>query len=384
MGYIYSIIFTNEPVTNPRVKFHSTPYKNEVERTHDRYYDDRRDASHIANDYGRVDRPAGDNAGFTTPRREYPGNRDFEFRGRNRSDYKQSRRENEEDCVFNLRADNTVQHNYSSSKSGSDLKPDTRGGVDKGSSNSNKSRRSSKLHKSRGKERSSVHRRRRSTSSESSSDNSRQLSESENSSTDDSANSGDDEKKHRRGREHGKRRSRSPPMPKMSSFSGDVKENWEAFILQFERIADEGSWSAKKMLRRLYQCLSGQASLYANRLRCKSYRSLKKELSLRFSKKEEAFTARRQLRSVRQRELETLEEFSQRVYELADDAYHGESKKSIERNAAEHFLSGARDKRAAEKAMEGKPNSLRKALKAMKQAQATTMAIYGTARPEFK
>jgi hypothetical protein len=168
------------------------------------------------------------------------------------------------------------------------------------------------------------------------------------------------------------KRHRSPQLPKMQTFSGDSRANWEAFILQFGRVAKDNHWKDSKKLRNLYQCLTGNASLYANKITVSGYQDLRKQLKRRFSKKEEASTARRTLRSVRQKEDETLEEFSQRVYFLADDAYGGESKKSLERNATEYFLLGCKDKPAALKAMEHKPNTIPKALKYIKQAQTIT------------
>jgi hypothetical protein len=53
----------------------------------------------------------------------------------------------------------------------------------------------------------------------------------------------------------------------MHTFSGDVKDNWEAFILQFERIAQKTRWSEKKKLRNLFKCLTGNESLYANKIK---------------------------------------------------------------------------------------------------------------------
>ena len=136
-------------------------------------------------------------------------------------------------------------------------------------------------------------------------------------------------------------------------------------------------------MRKLYQCLSGVASLYANKIRVKDYKELRKQLKHRFSTTEESTTARRLLRNIRQREDESLVDFSQRVYFLADDAFKDESRKTLEKNAAEYFLLGCKDKQAALKAMEQRPTTVPKALKFVKQAQAATSAIYG-AKAEYK
>lgn len=212
-------------------------------------------------------------------------------------------------------------------------------------------------------------------------------SEDSNDTSSDSSKSSEERRPRHRERHHkptSRRRSRSPLPPKMQTFGGDTKDNWEAFILQFERTAKESSWRESKKLRKLYQCLTGVASLYANKMNVTGYKDLRSLLKRRFSKKEEASTARRMLRSIRQKEDESLEEFSQRVYFLADDAYPSESRKSLERNATEHFLLGCKDKVAALRAMEQKPSNIPKALKYIRQAQATSRAIFGSSKPEFR
>lgn len=204
-----------------------------------------------------------------------------------------------------------------------------------------------------------------------------QSDECDESSHDSNHSSCDSDRGHRRRR----KRSRSPQLPKMSSFAGEGKENnWEAFILQFERVAKSRRWSERKKMRRIHSCLSGAASVYANRLDCTSYKQLRKELKQRYSTLEEPALARRQLRSIRQREDESLADFSQRVFLMSMDAYKGDSRKSIEKSAVEHFLQGCKDKSSALKAMSLKPRNIRHALQDMKEMQANISAIYGSSR----
>lgn len=181
---------------------------------------------------------------------------------------------------------------------------------------------------------------------------------------------------HHRRRRH---RSRSPPLPKMSTFDGEGKSLWESFIFQFERIADRQGWRSSKKLDRLIDCLSGAALQYANKLDVgRNYKKLKLELKHRFSSKEAPVAARRQLQFVKQREDESLEQFSQRVHFLALDGYPLAEKRTVQQISVEAFLRGSREKDAARTAMEKNPKDIYKALKYLKASVANQRAIFGT------
>lgn len=178
----------------------------------------------------------------------------------------------------------------------------------------------------------------------------------------------------------GRKRSRSPQPPKLPVFSGEKTEHWDGFILQFERTAKSGGWSKKKKMKRLHQCLAGQASFYANRSDCTSYRKLVKEMQERFGKREDPSIAKRMLRNIAQFENETLEEFGQRVWFLALDAYRHDKGHSVDQDALEHFLQGIRDKQAAIRVINMRPKSLKKAIKYVRETQANFAAIFGKKR----
>jgi len=187
-------------------------------------------------------------------------------------------------------------------------------------------------------------------------------------------------KKTRKHKRKERQRSRSPQLPKMATFTGDSsKTSWEAFISQFERIAERRDWSKRKCANRLFDCLSGIALEYANKLSITSdYRKLKKEMGRRFDNKDAPVSARRKLQFLRQMDSETLEEFSQRVHFLAIDGYGKSGKHTVEQIATETFLRGCREKEAAKAAMEKGPNSIHKALKYVKESLANQRAIFGT------
>lgn len=102
-------------------------------------------------------------------------------------------------------------------------------------------------------------------------------------------------------------RSRSPQPPKMPVFTGKSDLSWESFIYQFERTASRRNWDETKKACRLLDCLSDVELEYAHRVSTREgYGTLRKLLKRRFSKKEEASSARRQLQFVRQGDTESL------------------------------------------------------------------------------
>jgi competence ComEA-like helix-hairpin-helix protein len=176
-----------------------------------------------------------------------------------------------------------------------------------------------------------------------------------------------------------RKRSRSPQLPKMSVFTGDSKLTWESFIFQFERISDRHGWKTSKKVDKLIDCLSGSALEYVNRMGVgHDFKKLKKALKHRFSCKDAPMAARRQLQFIKQKEEESLEQFSQRTYFLTLDGYSTAGDKTIQQLSIETFLRGCRDKEAAKAAMEKEPRTLHKALKYVKASAANQKAIFGS------
>jgi hypothetical protein len=178
-------------------------------------------------------------------------------------------------------------------------------------------------------------------------------------------------------------RSRSPPVPKMRTFMGDGKDDWETFIHQFERVADDRGWDDKKKLSKFLDCVSGVAARYAFKIKSTKWRKIKYEMKRRFSTKEDPASARGELVTMNQNVGESLEEFSQRIYFVALDAFKGEKTKTVDKIGVEHFLRGVLDKPAAERAFEKGPTTMARALKYVKKAIATRKAIYGHGRPRY-
>lgn len=186
-------------------------------------------------------------------------------------------------------------------------------------------------------------------------------------------------KRHSRKYDKSQRR-RSPPTPKLPTFNGDG--NWDSFIFQFERLADRYKWNERKSRERLLDCLKDKALEFAKEIRSRDYNKVKKNLSRRFSRKEAPIAARRQLMSIRQKEGESLEEYSQRVQFLCMDGHPEAREETIDQISVEAFLRGCRDKEAAKSAMEKNPHSVYKALKYVKASINNQQALFGH-RPSY-
>ena len=205
-------------------------------------------------------------------------------------------------------------------------------------------------------------------------------SESDSTSDSEASDSSDSERGYRRKYRHKRKhdmyhRRKSPPTPRLPTFNGDG--NWDSFIFQFERLVDRYEWSDRKARERLLDCLKDKALEFAKEVRSRDYYKLKKTMTRRFSTKEAPIAARRQLMSIRQKEGENLEEYSQRVQFLCMDGHPEAREETIDQIAVEAFLRGCRDKDAAKSAMEKNPRSIYKALKYVKASQNNQQALFG-------
>lgn len=171
------------------------------------------------------------------------------------------------------------------------------------------------------------------------------------------------------------KRERSPGMPKMMVYTRTG--NWEPFIFEFERIAERCNWRPSKKTEKLLDCLADQALEYAQRRSLNSdYDDLKGGLSQRFMNKATAAVARKQLHSVKQREDETLESYSQQVHFLTIN------EPTVQQIATEAFLLGCKDKRAAEKVMKREPKTIYAAQTMVKTISNNHRALFGHQPPD--
>ncbi|CAC5396879.1 unnamed protein product [Mytilus coruscus] len=139
-----------------------------------------------------------------------------------------------------------------------------------------------------------------------------------------------------------------PTPPKLAIFDG--KSEWKPYFMQFNHIARTYEWSNEQKLNRLIECLRDKALKFVSTRQetvQKNYDMLVQKLSQRFGNKDLPHTIRRQLQEVRQFVDESIEEFAERIQELATDGYLNTPENVVDTIAVDAFLKGCTDKKAA-------------------------------------
>ncbi|CAC5374562.1 unnamed protein product [Mytilus coruscus] len=111
---------------------------------------------------------------------------------------------------------------------------------------------------------------------------------------------------------------------------------------------------------------------------------LVQKLSQRFGNKDLPHTIKRQLQEVRQFVDESIEEFAERIQELATDGYLNTPENVVDTIAVDAFLKGCTDKKAALFAMEKDPNTMDQALQYVKSSIHNQKILLGYRKPEVK
>ena len=160
----------------------------------------------------------------------------------------------------------------------------------------------------------------------------------------------------------GRRRWKSPSLPKPQMFSGKAGE-WNSFIFQFAKTARYYGWDQHDKADRLLASLRGKAVDFIRKKQRKvqdDYRTLRDTLEQRFGKLEHPIAARCQLLYVRQEEGESIEDFADRILTKVNKAYPGiEMEQDLAKDA---FLRGCQNRSAAYAAAEKDPETLQDAL----------------------
>jgi len=150
--------------------------------------------------------------------------------------------------------------------------------------------------------------------------------------------------------------------PKLATYDG--REDWDSFILPFERIAHRRNWTAEGILDTLHECLRGPAAKYVSTLPetlRENYDALRLSLTGRFGKSEPPTTARKRLSTMRQQS-ETLEEFGEEIRRVVSSAYPGMPLHMQDEIAAESLLKGLKNKKIAFEALNQRPLTLHDAI----------------------
>ena len=172
-------------------------------------------------------------------------------------------------------------------------------------------------------------------------------------------------------RRHRHRRSPSLFKSRLDMFHGDVSK-WRSFIILFKQVAQQKGWSRASRLTNLLHCMRDKAICYVDRQPRRvreDYYSLLEILEKRYGRKEPAASYRRDLYSLKQLEGEEIDDFADRVYEIAAEGFPDADEKLIESIAAETFLKGCKDRQASYMASEKKNDTLATALRHVRHSQ---------------
>ncbi|KAI7809323.1 hypothetical protein IRJ41_005269 [Triplophysa rosa] len=154
------------------------------------------------------------------------------------------------------------------------------------------------------------------------------------------------------------------PKAKLDTYDG--KDDWDSFIIPFERRAScIYRWSTVERVDKLYECLRGAAVRYLCSLPehvREDYFLLKEQLAFRFGQKEPPTAARRRLCDLRQSK-EMISEFAEEVQKLVVLAYPGVDIDLRDQIAADAFLKGLRNQKVAYEVMNRDPVMLDEALR---------------------
>ena len=175
-----------------------------------------------------------------------------------------------------------------------------------------------------------------------------------------------------------------PTPPKLPTFDG--KSDWKPYYMQFLHIANKYNWSDQTRLDKLIECLREKATkFYSTRPPSvqNNWRQLVDKMNQRFGNKDLPYTIRRQLQDVRQNMDETLEEFAERVLEMATDGYYNAPEPVVETIAVDAFLKGCTDKKAVLFAMEKNPTTMDIAVQCVKSTIHNQRVVLGR-KPEVK
>ncbi|KAK7918651.1 hypothetical protein WMY93_009935 [Mugilogobius chulae] len=154
-----------------------------------------------------------------------------------------------------------------------------------------------------------------------------------------------------------------PQRPKLATFDGN--EDWDSFLMPFERQARKCGWSAIERVDRLHECLRGAAVRYVCSLPERTredYVLLVEQLTQRFGKRDPPTTIRRKIGELRQQR-ETSAEFAEEVRRLITLAYPGVDLQLQDQLATDAFLKGLRNQKVAYEVMNRDPCSLVEAQK---------------------
>lgn len=168
-------------------------------------------------------------------------------------------------------------------------------------------------------------------------------------------------------------------LPKTLQYDGKTK--WLPFKHKFTRYAEVCQWSAAECLDCLIWCLTGKASDFCATLMQRSehlsYRKLLSRLEERFGDRELPAAAQVRFQNALQKKDETLEDWADRVLELAGKAFKEVPEKYSNQQAITRFCQGLQDLDAGHHVAMQRPKTMDDAMNEVRLYQHTKEAMYG-------
>ncbi|XP_067674737.1 uncharacterized protein [Haliotis asinina] len=171
----------------------------------------------------------------------------------------------------------------------------------------------------------------------------------------------------------------STQLPRMLSYDGSTR--WSSFYMKFQRFARSQSWKDEEKLDRLCYCLTGKAAdfftLLLERDEFISFQGMVRKLERRFGKQCHAETAQLQFPNLRQNSDESLEEWAERVLQVAIAAFPNLPDDFVEQQVVRRFCQGCANKEAAHYVSNLGLRTLESAMDAVQKYFQNTQAVYG-------
>ncbi|XP_056014940.1 interaptin-like [Ostrea edulis] len=176
----------------------------------------------------------------------------------------------------------------------------------------------------------------------------------------------------------------SPAPPKLSTYDGKIE--WRPYFIQFNHIAKKYSWPESEKLDKFIECLRDKAlKFFSSRSDTvqSNFNQLCQQMKERFDKRDQPHIIRRQLQEIKQHPDEIIEEFAERIEDLATEGYKGMPEYFMSTVTIDAFLRGCNEKRAALVTLDKDPNTLDEAMQHMKSA-ITNQKLIGGVKKEIK
>lgn len=182
------------------------------------------------------------------------------------------------------------------------------------------------------------------------------------------------------------RHDRIDTLPKSLLYDGS--DSWKAFQQKFMRFAEVKNWRPQESKDYLGWCLEGRASEYFATVVTQNadigFLQLMQKLEKRFGYKEIPETAQLKMNSLMQANGESIEDWADRVFQLALRAYEGLPEEHMLKQAIKSICHGCMDKEAGQYAVNQHPDTIEETIEYLKSFQYNHKAIFGRSRREVR